>query len=158
MRRIISTCVLGFLTLILCSCSEDTTPPDWNDSELNWYSYKDGLEELNNSGKNGVFIIYADWCPTCKEYSELFSDPAVVKSLDSLVLIRSNKDLEPEISELFNIDGDYVPRTFALDKRGQIIRDLNSKNPQWWYFLPSDDEDYLIEFTKLVKQHVSAET
>lgn len=149
-----------FLLLIvnIGSCSKEDRTLDWNDSELTWLNYSDGLKELGTSGKSGIFIVYADWCPTCKKYSRLFKNPAVVKALEGVILIRSNMDKEPNISKLHDIDGEYVPRTFALDKNGDIIRDLDSDNPKWWYFLPANDPGYLIRFTNMMKQHYASST
>jgi hypothetical protein len=150
----------AFLVLIvnIVSCSKEDQTLDWNDSELTWLNYSDGLKELAASGKSCIFIVYADWCPTCKKYSTLFKNPAVVTALEGVILVRSNKDKEPGISKLYDIDGEYVPRTFALDKIGKIIEDLNSDNPKWWYFLPANDPDYLIQFTNMVKQHHASST
>lgn len=98
-------------------------------------------------------IIYTDWCPACKQYSLLFKEPSVVATLDGVVLIHSNRDHEPEISKLFDIDGEYILRTFSLDKEGQIIEDLNSSNSNWWHYLPVDNPDYLIQFVNKLKNH-----
>ncbi|MFX6011051.1 thioredoxin family protein, partial [Acinetobacter baumannii] len=75
---------------------------DWNDKKLHWMSYETGMARLKASGKPGILIIYADWCPTCKTYSKLFNNPDVVKALQGLVLIRANEDEERAVSRKYN--------------------------------------------------------
>ncbi len=96
--------VFLLLTVNIGSCSKEDQTPDWNDSELTWLNYSDGLKELGASGKSCIFIVYADWCPTCIKYARLFKNSAVVKALEGVVLIRSNKDKEPNISKHYDIE------------------------------------------------------
>ncbi len=144
-----------FLTSIigLVSCTESNGSIDWNDKDLSWYNYENGISKLKEGNENGLIIIYADWCPTCKQYSKLFRHKSVIDVLKDVTLIRANKDKQPDISDQFNIDGDYIPRTFALDKKGNIIQDLDSNNPKWWYFLPANDPDFLVRFVTQLKQY-----
>ncbi|WGL16962.1 thioredoxin family protein [Microbulbifer bruguierae] len=125
--KVIAWMLYTSLTLLVFGCVVDNPPLDWNDEVLNWSSYEIGVRELKTSGQNGIIILYSDWCPTCTEYSTLFKDSEVVQALDALVLIRVNIELEPEIAEIFSLDGEYVPRTFALDSSGRIIKSLNSQ-------------------------------
>lgn len=141
------------LVLLLGSCSDAEQSIDWNDAEISWHDYENGLDQIRASGNNGLIIIYADWCPTCKQYSKLFRNTAVIRALEHVVLIRANKDKEPDVSRQFNVDGDYVPRTFALDGNGNIIRDMDSNNPKWWYFLPANDPEHLIQFVSQLKSY-----
>ena len=141
------------LALFFAGCSPRHPPIDWNDTALDWHSYKEGMEELRTSGGKGMLIIYADWCPTCKKYSGLFRYAAVIDALEGITLIRVNMDEQRAISRRYNIDGEYVPRTFALDEDGSIIRDLNSDNPKWWYYLPANNPDRIIEFAELLHEY-----
>ena len=111
------------------------------------------MEEIKATGNKGILIIYADWCPTCKQYSGLFRYSAVIDVLQGLTLIRVNMDQERALSRKYNIDGEYVPRTFALDKNGEIIGDLNSSNPKWWHYLPANDRNVIIEFAELLHEY-----
>ena len=158
MMTVVTRMFFVSLIFFLNGCVVDDSPPDWNDEVLRWSSYESGVKELKNSGKNGIVILYADWCPTCKEYSGLFRNSDVIEALEGLVLIRIDVDREPEISAVFNLDGEYVPRTYALDSSGEIIKSLNSENPDWWYFLPSDDPGYLAKFAEKVKSFDPAST
>ncbi len=99
-------------------------PIDWNDDELKWFSHEEGLALMKQTGQKGLLIIYADWCSTCKAYSNLFQQQKVVEALEGLVLMRANRDTAPEISQRFDFDGEYIPRTMALQQGGQVITDL----------------------------------
>tara|TARA_B110000495_G_C22675185_1_gene398821 strand:+ start:132 stop:590 length:459 start_codon:yes stop_codon:yes gene_type:complete len=143
--------------LMFISCSifaEDNIKKlDWNDKELTWHSYEKGMAKIKESKKPGLLIFYADWCSTCKEYSGLFANKKVIKSLQNLVLIRVDSDAEEEIEKKYNFDGEYVPKTFALNNKGQVIQKFYSKEEEYAYFIPSDDPDYLSQFAQLVKIH-----
>ncbi len=140
--------------LLLSSNSQSQThsPINWNDNELNWYGYEEGIKQIKSTGKPGIFIIYADWCPTCKEYSTLFSKKSIVKNLEGLILIRINKDANPTISKDYSFDGEYVPRTFALNNKGEIITKFYSDKAKYTYFIPPSSPEFLIEFSKLIKK------
>lgn len=164
----------AFLILCLCSCSSSTeehvtstgdpasihntdstrdADDAWNESQLSWLSYDGGINKLKTSGRNGLLVIYADWCPACKEYSTLFNDHAVTQALQGVPLIRSNADEEPDISARFDLDGSYVPRTFALDSSGRVIQELKAGHPEFQDYLPSDDPAPLIQFINRLKQY-----
>jgi len=159
--------LLTLLILCLCSCSSskeelasvhnaDGTPNAGdaaNGNELSWHGYEDGLNQLKATGSNGLMIIYADWCPTCREYSTLFNNHRVAQALQGVPLIRLNADEEPDICARFDLDGSYVPRTFALDSTGRVIQELKSDHPEYQYYLPSDDPAPLLQFITRLKQH-----
>jgi len=96
----------AILLFFLYACSKQDQAINWNDSELQWNSYYDGLAELKATGNKGTFIIYADWCPTCKQYSKLFKNGAVIDALQGITLIRLNKDKQPDVSKQFDFDGE----------------------------------------------------
>lgn len=144
-----------FLSLfVFLSSSVNAAPPakiDWNDSALNWLSYEQGMSQLKNSGKRGILIMYADWCGTCKAYSKLFKNPEVVSALEGLVLIRANVDADPALSRKYGEDGEYVPRTFAIDPDGGILKDAYGKQGKFAYYIPADNPDDLLRFLKRVR-------
>ena len=137
---------LTLVTLLLAGCQREHPPIDWNDAALDWHSYEEGIEALKATGGKGILIIYADWCPTCKQYSGLFRYTSVIDALEGLTLIRLNMEQQPALSRKYNVDGEYVPRTFALDEDGRIIRDLNAGNPKWRHYLPANNRHAIIDF------------
>ena len=133
--------------------SENHKKLNWNDSQIKWYSYDEGMKQIKLTGKPGLLIIYADWCPTCKEYSTLFAQDGVVNSLANLILMRENKDTNPQVNNKYNLDGEYVPRTFALNNKGNVMQNFYSKDEKYTYFIPPNNSNFLIKFTKLIKQY-----
>lgn len=135
-----------FSVLILLTSLAYSDDIDWNNDELKWHSYEQGMKKIKEGQSKGILIFYADWCSTCKLYSKLFKNRKVVKSLKNLVLIRVNREENLELSEKYNFDGTYIPRTFALDSHGDVVGGLYDKSDQYAYFLPPDDPDYLTDF------------
>ncbi len=124
---------------------------DWNDKQLQWLSYQQGMARLKQTGQRGVLIVYADWCGTCKAYSSFFRNPKVVSALQGLVLMRANKDTEPKVSNQYGDDGQYVPRTLALAANGAILKQAYEKQGDFAYFIGADRPDELIAFLQRVK-------
>lgn len=143
-----------FCLLALLGTSLNAAAPakiDWNDNQLRWLSYEQGMAALKTSGKRGILIIYADWCGTCKAYSKFFKNPEVVSALDGLVLMRANVDTEPALSRKYGEDGEYVPRTFAVNSSGGILKDAYEKQDKFAYFISADEPADLLNFLKRVK-------
>ena len=125
---------------------------DWNDSQIKWYSYAEGMEQTKKTKKPGMLIIYADWCPTCKKYSTLFSNSSVVQSMNGLILMRENRDTNPRINKMFNYDGEYVPRTFALNNKGKVMQKFYVEEEKYTYFIPPSSVEFINQFARLIKQ------
>ncbi len=58
---------------------------DWNDKQIRWQSYQDGLAAAKKEKKPICLIFYTEWCPHCANYSAVFHDPKVV---DMTLLLR----------------------------------------------------------------------
>lgn len=124
---------------------------DWNDKQLQWLSYQEGVVKLKKTGQRGVLIVYADWCGTCKAYSKLFKEPQVVSALRGLVLMRANADMDAATSKKFGKDGEYVPRTLALSSNGNVLTQAYVGNDRFAYFIPAEDPIELMEFLRRIK-------
>lgn len=70
-----------------------------------------------------------------------------------LLLIRVNKDEHPDISRQYDFDGKYIPRTFALSTDGDIITHLYPEKEKYWYFLPANNRQYLLDFAQRVSNY-----
>ena len=112
---------------------------DWNDANIKWQPYDQGLAEAKKTGKPICLIFYTTWCPHCANYSKVFSDPAVVKKSGSFVMIRLDKDKNQEISKQYSPDGEYIPRTYFLAPDGQLDASLSETRPQYKYFYSEKD-------------------
>lgn len=94
---------------------------DWNENSIQWYSYNEGLQEAKETNKPIMLILYADWCPTCHAYKKIFYRNDILKASKNMIMIRINVDEYPILSESFDADGNYVPRTFLLDSAGNRL-------------------------------------
>jgi thiol:disulfide interchange protein len=112
---------------------------DWNDANIRWMSYEDGLAAAKKNHQPICLIFYTTWCPHCANYSKVFSNPDVVKKSKSFVMIRLDKDKNRELSAKFNPDGEYIPRTYFLSSDGQLDASLSEQRPQYKYFYGESD-------------------
>lgn len=91
---------------------------------INWVGYTEGVEESKISGKPMLLIIHKTWCSACKALKRKISISKTFEELSKqFVMVNSQDDEEPD-DELFDIDGDYVPRTFFIDSSGEIMADI----------------------------------
>jgi protein-disulfide reductase (glutathione) len=107
---------------------------DWNDAQIQWQPYEDGLATAKKAKKPVCLIFYTDWCPHCKNYSGVFHDPKVVEQAKKFVMIRLNGDQSKELSQQYAPDGQYIPRTFFLSSDGTLAPEIRQPRDQFKYF------------------------
>jgi len=106
----------------------------WNDENIKWMGYEDGLKAAKEQSKPVCLILYTSWCPHCTNYSKVFSDEKVAEKAKSFVMIRLDSDKNKEISGKYKPDGEYIPRTFFLSSDGVLDESLAEGRPQYKYF------------------------
>ena len=117
---------------------------DWNDKAVGWQAYDAGLARAKQDKKPVMLIIYTEWCPHCTNYSKLFHDQAVIDKTRQFVMIRVDKDKQPEISKTHAPDGEYIPRTYFLSSDGVLDPSLAAARDKYRYFYnESDPKDVL---------------
>ena len=117
---------------------------DWNDKAVGWQAYDAGLARAKQEKKPVMLIIYTEWCPHCTNYSKLFHDQAVIDKTRQFVMIRVDKDKQPEISKSHAPDGEYIPRTYFLSSDGVLDPSLAAARDKYRYFYnESDPKDVL---------------
>ena len=119
-------------------------PSDWNPNQVAWRPYALGLREAGRARKPIVLVFYTDWCPHCHNFSRVFHDPRVVEASRGFVMIRVERDSNPELSQAYQLDGDYIPRTFFLMPDGDVLEKLDSGRSEFRYFLDEDEPDELL--------------
>jgi protein-disulfide reductase (glutathione) len=112
---------------------------DWNDAQIKWMSYDDGLAEAKRSKRPVCLIFYTTWCPHCANYSKVFSNAKVVEKAKAFVMIRLDKDQHRDISKKYAPDGEYIPRTYFLSADGQLDASLSEAREQYKYFYHEKD-------------------
>ncbi len=107
---------------------------DWNDAQIGWKSYEDGLAAAKKDRKPVCLIFYTEWCPHCRNYSGVFHDPKVVEKSKQFVMIRLDKDRNAELSKKYAPDGEYIPRTYFLSADGVLDPEIHAPRDQFKYF------------------------
>ncbi len=109
---------------------------------IQWQTWQDGVAKATAQHQGIGLLIYADWCPHCRELQPLFRDPATVRAAKSLVMIRQNADEAPAwLQQRFGQYGTYVPRLFFLHPDGAIAAEIQSGNPKYPYFYQPQQGD-----------------
>lgn len=125
--------------LLLIAARAFAGAENWNDGNIRWMSYNDGLAAAQKQHKPICLIFYTTWCPHCANYAKLFSDPKVVEKSKSFVMIRLDKDKNQELSKKYSPDGEYIPRTYFLSSEGRLEESLSEQRPQYKYFYSESD-------------------
>lgn len=104
-------------------------------SLIDWLGWQDGLQRAATEHKAIGLLIYADWCPHCRELQPVWRDPETVRASRALVMIRQNADEQPAwLPQRFGQFGTYVPRMFFLRPDGTMAPEIQSGNPKYPYF------------------------
>ncbi len=106
----------------------------WNDAQIKWRSYEEGLASARKEKKPVCLVFYTTWCPHCKRFSQIFSDPAVVERSKNFVMIRLDSDKNKDLSAKYAVDGEYIPRTFFLSPEGILDPAVHSRRDRYKYF------------------------
>lgn len=139
MKKYLLLIPLLFSSLLFSSLTHAAI--DWNDQQVVWHSYPEGVAKAKREHKNMIVVVYADWCGHCAAYAKMFRDPEVVRQSQGVVLVRINDDKDPS-AKVFIKDDQYVPRTYILDQNAKIQPSPFQKN-EHVYHLPEGSSDYL---------------
>ena len=71
-------------------------------------------------------------------------------------MIRVERDANRDISEVYDLDGQYIPRTFFLTPAGVVLTDLASEHDEYRYFLDERDPAELIGLMHAALARVAA--
>lgn len=64
----------------------------------------------------------------------VFEDPRIVERSRSFVMVHLDTDEHPSIASRYQVDGQYVPRTFFLNSEGNPLNDIDAHRTQYRYF------------------------
>jgi thiol-disulfide isomerase/thioredoxin len=131
-------------TVAAAATAPKTQKEDWNDTGIAWLSYEDGISKAKKDNKPVCLVFFTNWCPHCRNYSRIFSDPRIVARAKDFVMVRLNADDVPEISNAHSPDGSYVPRTFFLGPEGKILADVHAQRPQYVHFYDESNPESLL--------------
>ena len=143
-RGRVVTLTTVLVTITLLYASHTSAGGDWNDAQMNWKSYDEGLALAKKEKKPICLIFFTEWCPHCQNYSGVFHDPKVVETSKQFVMIRLDKDKNAELSKQFAPDGEYIPRTYFLSSAGTLDPSIHAARPNFQYFYDEKDPASLL--------------
>ncbi|MEL6977394.1 MAG: thioredoxin family protein [Pseudomonadota bacterium] len=112
-----------------------SAPESWNYPQIPWRSYEEGMREIAENGKPAIMVMQADWCLVCRNYQRQFLDSDVITYAEDAVFILVDVEDQPELQQRYNVDGEYIPRTFALSSSGSLARDRTGSHPRQRFFV-----------------------
>ena len=105
----------------------------WTDS-LTWHSWSKAQELSAETGRPIMLMVYANWCPRCRELAPVFQDPKVIAAAQKLILVRQDQDERPDWLSQYRQLGGYVPRVIFFGNDGQPRTDINNGRSKYPYF------------------------
>jgi len=146
-RKIMGAAVAGLSTAYtLPARAELTTKHGFNDGAIDWMLLDEGIKQATLQKKPILLLAHTTWCPHCVKYKKLFFDEKVVAAIEPYVCCLIDRDEQPELSDAYSPDGDYVPRTMVLNSDGVHAGNVQGPYTEYNYFLPNDDSETLIAF------------
>lgn len=108
-------------------------PIEWTGA-VNWVGWDEGLKTAKAEKKPICLVLYADWCPRCKDLAPVFSEGEIARLGAEMVMVRQNVDDRPAWLNDYQSLGTYVPRIFFFDAEGNIQEELTSAHARYPYF------------------------
>ncbi|MEE2830613.1 MAG: thioredoxin family protein [Myxococcota bacterium] len=131
--------VMALFSVLLVGVPSAFAGGDWNEPVVAWKAYDEALVEAKRTGKPICLVFYTEWCPHCTNYSKVFHDPKVVARSGKFVMVRIDKDKNPELSRKFAPDGEYIPRTYFLSSKGELDASIHAPREKYRYFYDEAD-------------------
>ena len=118
--------------------------PAWNYPAVSWRSASYGLTKMRGERRPGLVVVMADWCSSCERYRALFQDPEIVALSKSFEMILIELDTSPARAAEWQVDGNYVPRTFVATPDGAVDPSFRTANPKYAYFFNDAEREALV--------------
>ena len=126
--------------------AELTAKHGFNDQEIAWKLYDEGLAEAKRTGKPMFVLFHTTWCPHCQRYKPMFFDAAVVEELKRYVCVIVDRDEQPGVNDRYSDAGGFVPRTMVLEADGAPRYDIEGANDAYPHFIDYRDRKALRRF------------
>lgn len=146
---------LSFLCLLVST--QLIAGTDWNNAEIDWKTYEEGMLQAAKDKRPVMLVFHSEGCGACADYSKLFHEPAVVEASHGLLMIIMDDGEDEEVSTRFAEDGSYVPRTYFLSAKGDVLPvRIGRPDTRFQYYLGPQGPEVLADFM-LKAQQVAAE-
>lgn len=136
-RKVLQT--LGLLPAVLATRSALASDVDFS-GPLTWRKYEEAMKLAATDNKMICLVVFAQWCPHCKELGPMFKDAEVVKAAKNLHLVNQDSELRPAwLLQRYSRLGAYIPRIHFLRPDGSVVEEITSGNPKFPYFYQGAD-------------------
>ena len=106
-------------------------------TNINWMTWQEGRQKAAEQGKPICLVVYADWCPRCRELAPIFGQDKIAKLSQKFIMIKQDQDKRPDWLGAYQEHGRYVPRVFFFGIDGQLRSDVTSGHPRYPFFYSS---------------------
>ena len=131
---------------------------DWNDVQIKWWPYQEGLAEARAKSLPVLVLQYATWCSDCTALAPVFDDPRLVALSRRIVMVRVDSDLD-DVGEQFPSSINYIPSVVFLDSSGRplpLVVDPYNPDDEYAYFYSDWDTKILLSNMKRAIEHERA--
>lgn len=118
MKRLLQYCALTLLLSITAPVSLAQLPEKPTQKPLNQPGEDTNFQRFLTSGRTSIVVFYADWCPTCRQWTPLLH--AVNRSFPDLqVLFLDIREWDSPITEKYDIQS--IPYFRIYDTSGSLM-------------------------------------
>lgn len=123
----------------------------WPEGGVQWVEdWATARAKSAETGKPICLVVYADWCPRCKELVPMFTEADLVEASQGLIMVRQDNDARPDWLQAYADQGSYVPRIFFFGADGNLRTDVTSGHPRYPFFYSARQKKALIRSMKTV--------
>ena len=106
-------------------------------SNITWETWESGRQKAAEQGKPLCLVVYADWCPRCRELAPVFGQTDIANLAQKFIMVKQDQDTRPTWLQTYVEHGRYVPRVFFFGVDGQLRSDVTSGHPKFPFFYSS---------------------
>ena len=106
-------------------------------SNITWETWETGRQKAAETGKPLCLVVYADWCPRCRELAPVFGQKDIAELAKKFIMVKQDQDTRPAWLQAYADQGRYVPRVFFFGVDGQLRSDVTSGHPRFPFFYSS---------------------
>eukprot|EP00794_Sanderia_malayensis_P005502 gene5502-6187_t len=97
-----------------------------------WAPYSSGLETAKQDNKPVFLLIHRSTCPACTAvHRMLVRDSEFMEKIKDFVMVQIEDDVDSDIADKYDVDGQYVPRIYFVDQEGEMMKKIWNVGTQY---------------------------
>lgn len=105
------------------------------DDAVTWHEWQAGKALAEKTGQPICVLLYANWCPRCRELAPLFAQRDIAALTGGVVMVKQLSDqVPPDLQAAVQRFGNYVPRMFFVMPDGSVRTEFVSGHKRFPYF------------------------